>query len=194
MPATDNNNTRIRWKSRRQLGRHPAMPELRRLLLASGSLTRQLQRRCARPLQLQLLTQQWQRPWQEEQLFLGLAQGRYALVREVCMACGDTPWLYARTLLPPGALRGSARRFTTIGQRPLGALLFGAPGRLQIRRIRRDYACLPANSPLYCHIAALLPETASENLWARRSLYRSRVIQFAIIEVFLPAMCDGTGQ
>ncbi len=182
------NHRRIHWRNRQQLGHQPANPALRRLLLASGSLTRRLRRHCSEPLKLQILTQQWQRPWQEEQQLLGLSQGRYTLIREVSMACQDAPWLYARTLLPPQALRGTARRFTTIGQRPLGALLFGAPGRLRIRHIRRDYARLPANSLYHQRIAGLLPAGQTDELWARRTLYQTSSMRFAIIEVFLSAI------
>jgi len=105
----------------------------------------------------------------------------------VSMACRGVPWLYARTLLPPKALRGAARRFTTIGQRPLGALLFGAPGRLSVQRVQRDYARLPVDSRIHQRITALLPDAGADGLWARRSLYQTRSMQFAIIEVFLPA-------
>ncbi|MDZ7735549.1 MAG: chorismate lyase [Gammaproteobacteria bacterium] len=131
MRRNDNNNyRRVFWCNRQQLGHQPDNPDLRSLLFAPGSLTRLLERRCGEPLDLRIIAQQWRRPWQEEQQLLALAQGRYTLIREVSMACRGVPWLYARTLLPPKALRGAARRFTTIGQRPLGALLFGAPGRL----------------------------------------------------------------
>lgn len=177
---------RIHWCNRHQLGSEPRDANLRSLLFASGSLTRRLRQRCGEALRLQLIDQQWQRPWQEERQLLDLATGRYALIREVSMACRNTPWLYARTLLPPQALRGAARRFTTIGQRPLGALLFGAPGRLSIRTVKREYARLPATSRLTARLQALLPDSDPDTLWARRTLYRTSTMRFAIIEVFLP--------
>ena len=179
------NLNRIHWLNRAQLGHQPASPVLRNLLLASGSLTRRLRRHCGRPLDLEIMAQQWQRPWQEEQQLLELSQGRYTLIREVAMACADEPWLYARTLLPPQALRGAARRFTTIGRRPLGALLFGAPGRLRIRQLQRDYARLPVNSNYHQRITHLLPVNQIDEWWARRTLYRTSTMRFAIIEVFL---------
>lgn len=178
---------RIHWRNRQQLGQEPRDPDLRQLLFTPGSLTRQLRQHCGEALELQLIAQQWRRPWQEEQLLLGLTQGRYTLIREVAMACREVPWLYARTLLPPRALRGAARRFTTIGQRPLGALLFGAPGRLSIQRVRRDFARLPADSKIHQRIEKLLPATQTDPLWARRTLYQTGSMNFAIIEVFLPA-------
>lgn len=174
------------WRTRRQLGPEPYDPDLRSLLFASGSLTRRLRRRCGDTLELKLLNQQWQHPWRSEQLLLDLTAGRYALVREVSIGCGTQPLLYARTLLPPRALRGAARRFLTIGRRPLGALLFGAPGRLPIRQLRRDYACLDGNSPIQQRISELLG-AMQQSLWARRTVYETGSVRFAIIEVFLPA-------
>lgn len=192
MRRNDNNNyRRVFWCNRQQLGHQPDNPDLRSLLFAPGSLTRLLERRCSEPLDLRIIAQQWRRPWQEEQQLLALTQGRYTLIREVSMACRGVPWLYARTLLPPKALRGAARRFTTIGQRPLGALLFGAPGRLSVQRVQRDYARLPVDSRIHQRITALLPDAGADGLWARRSLYQTRSMQFAIVEVFLPA---ATGQ
>lgn len=182
------NFRRIQWYNREQLGQRPRDPDLRRLLFTSGSLTRRLRQHCGKALQLQLITQQWRRPWQEEQQLLGLSQGRYTLIREVAMTCRDVPWLYARTLLPPRALRGAARRFTTIGQRPLGALLFGAPGRLSVHRVQRDYAHLPTHSKIHERIEKLLPAAGTEELWARRTLYRTGSMHFVIIEVFLSAV------
>lgn len=184
---------RIPWGNRQQLGPYPANSGLRSLLFASGSLTRHLRQRCGEALDLRIMAQQWQRPWQEEEQLLGLSSGRYALVREVSMACRDTPWLYARTLLPPEALRGAARRFTTIGQRPLGALLFGAPGRLRIRSVKREYARLPANSRISKRLEKLLPDSQTDELWARRTLYHTRSMRFAIIEVFLSPAWEESG-
>lgn len=174
-----------RWHNRERLGAEPANPHLRSLLFASGSLTRHLRRRCGGDLELTLVAQRWQRPWQNERQLLDLASGRYALVREVSMGCYGQPWLYARTLLPPQTLRGTARRLLTTGQRPLGALLFGAPGRLRIRRIQRDYARLDHNSLLYQRISELMADI-EQSLWARRTLYQTRAVRFAVIEVFLP--------
>lgn len=173
------------WYHRRQLGAGPANPDLRNLLFASGSLTRHLRRRCGGALELTLVAQRWQRPWQSERQLLDLASGRYALIREVSMACRGRPWLYARTLLPPQTLRGTARRLLTIGQRPLGALLFGAPGRLSIQRLRRDYARLDRNSLLYQRISELI-SGIEQPLWARRTVYLTHAMRFAVIEVFLP--------
>lgn len=187
------NSHRIHWLNRRQLGHQPANPTLRSLLLAPGSLTRRLRRHCGQALDLEIMAQQWQQPWQEEQQLLELAPGRYTLIREVAMTCADEPWLYARTLLPPQALRGAARRFTTIGRRPLGALLFGAPGRLRIRQLRRDYARLPVHSDYHQRITRLLPVDEVDEWWARRTLYRTSTMRFAIIEVFLsPVVNWGT--
>lgn len=175
------------WCARRQLGPEPTDPELRQLLYASGSLTRQLRRRYGSALELTLLSQQWRLPWHNESRLLELTPGRYALIREVSMTCHRQPVLYARTLLPPQALRGNARRLLSSGQRPLGALLFGARGRLSIRQERRDYARLDRDNPLQHRISELLTPIA-QPLWARRTVYRSRAMHFAIIEVFLPAI------
>lgn len=192
LPVSRQNDDTSHWCRRGQLGPQPMDANLRRLLFARGSLTRHLQRHCATALQLQLLAQRWQRPCAGERRLLGLAEGRFTLVREVSMNCRAQPLIYARTLLPPQALRGAARRFISIGERPLGALLFGAPGRLQIRQLQRDYARLAASSSLHRRVNDRVMAVEAP-LWARRTLYRSRSMHFAIIEIFLPAITGEAG-
>lgn len=179
-----------RWRTREQLGPQLHATPLRPLLLAEGSLTRRLRHCCSSAFNLRVLEQRWQRPWPDEQRLLRLSQGRYTLVREIHMACGNQSWLYARTLLPPQALRGASRRFIRAGQRPLGALLFGAPSRTPIVRLSREFARLPAGCRLTQRLQQLLPAAAAD-LWARRTLYQSRSLRFAIVEVFLPPL-EGT--
>ena len=41
--------------------------------------------------------------------------GEAAIVREVELLCGETPWVFARTLIPATSLRGPARRLAMLG-------------------------------------------------------------------------------
>lgn len=179
------------WRRYEQLDRRAINPALQDLLFSGGSLTQALGDRCAQKLQLQIMQEHWARPFAEERCWLGLADGRYTFTREIQLLCNKTPWLFARTLMPPQILRGRARRLLDIGERPLGSLLFSQPTVAQIRREQRDYACLQDGQYLYNHLQTLLPALtmpAGSCLWARRSSYRLYKFRLGIIEIFLPGL------
>lgn len=96
-------------------------------LQVEGSLTRELQVRCAHSFHVDVIREGFALPTREEACTLNIPERQYAWVREVCL-CGDgEPWVLARTIIPLATLAGSGRCLRHLGRKPLGAWLFSNP-------------------------------------------------------------------
>ncbi len=172
-----------KWRPRRDPLRRAAPAGLQVWLEDTASLTARLRRFCANELRVQVLREYWTRPSTDEARLLGLAPGCYARLREVLLMCGDTPWVYARTVIPLATLRGRQRSLLRLGSRPLGSVLFSRRqvrrSPLQIRRLREGDALLTA---VRAHAAG------GPGLWARRSALHFSGCGLLVTEVFLPQL------
>lgn len=150
----------------------------------AGSLTRRLIGACPGRFQVRVLRQQWARPLPSEAALLGMRRGEQALLREVQLQCDGQAWVFARTLIPVGSLRGRARQLGHLGSRPLGAVLFADPtsrrGSLQQARLRPHHA-------LFNTAIAGLVQTPAE-LWGRRTRFIYAGQPLLVNEIFLPAI------
>jgi chorismate--pyruvate lyase len=146
------------------------------------SLTARLKRHCPHGFSVRLLHQGWGRPLYSEMRLLGMRRGEAAIIREVELYCGETPWVFARTLIPASSLRGSARRLTMLGSRPLGEVLFNDP---RMRRGRREIARLQPRHPLFQAAVASLEQKPKE-IWGRRTLFHLAGQPLLVNEIFLP--------
>lgn len=179
---------RSRWQPAARLRRsEPPGTALRDCLLGRGSLTARLRAECARrgaAFAVRVLREGDTRLLSEETDALGLRRGETAWVREVQLLAGDTPWVYARTVIPRRTLRGHGRMLTGLGTRPLGAVLFADPGvvRGPLQVARLDLRC-----PLARRARA---GTAGLPLWGRRSTFHIDGRPLLVCEVFLPALAD----
>lgn len=153
-------------------------------LRADGSLTAKLVRACSGRFRVRVLHQGWGRPLYSESRLLHMRRGETALVREVELMCAETPWVFARTLIPASSLRGPARRLADLGDKPLGAVLFADPG---MRRGATQIARLQPRHPLFAAATASLPDMPAE-LWGRRTLFYLSGKPLLVNEVFLPAI------
>jgi chorismate lyase len=128
--------------------------------------------------------QAWGRPQPGERRLLHLRRGTGALVREVELCCAGRPWVFARTLIPPLALRGAGRRLARLRDRPLGAVLFADP------RVRRGPVEVTRLLPqhLLFHRAAASLVRPPPVLWARRTLFFIAGRPLLVNEVFLPEL------
>jgi chorismate--pyruvate lyase len=113
---------------------------------------------------------------------LGIRRGETAIIREVELYCEQTPWVFARTLIPASSLRGPARRLTMLGNRPLGEVLFNDP---HMRSGRREVARLLPRHPLFQAAVASL-EQKPEEIWGRRTLFYLGGQPLLVNEIFLP--------
>jgi len=109
-----------------------------------------------------------------------------AIVRQVHLMCGATPWVYARTIIPPQTFTRLSHRFTTLGARSLGAMLFSDP---TLRRDQVEVACLTPHDPLY-ERATIDLDKKPDRMWGRRSIFWLGGNPLLVCEFFLPAISD----
>lgn len=102
-----------------------------------------------------------------------------ALVRQVLLCRGDTPLVYARTVIPATTIQGAQRRYANMGTRPLGAMLFADR---TMRRESVQVALLPIS-----HVAHQYAES-DEDVWGRRSVFRVSDRPILVSEYFLPEL------
>jgi chorismate--pyruvate lyase len=122
---------------------------------------------------------------------LGIAPQQLAWSREVFLYADDQPVVFAHSALAREHLRGAWSAVRTLGNQPLGALLFAHP---LVERKPLQYKALRNTHPLYQRAAALLRggsyDTAAQAhcLWARRSLFFLHDAPLLVTEVFLPGI------
>jgi chorismate-pyruvate lyase len=89
--------------------------------------------------------------------------------REVCLACGDVPYVHAQSYVSRAGVRVLGLR--RLGLRPLGALLFRHGGRVSSGRLRMTLCKPRAGEP-----------------WARHGLYQLQGHRVVVYEEFLPGL------
>ncbi len=171
-----------RWRPRRRLNNANLPRELRSWLCEEGSLTRRLRDECNQPFGLKLVSQRWERPLPDERGVLRLATRQAALVRQVCLLCGDRTVIFARSVFPKHTLEGAPGRLAHLGTRPLADILF-ADG--NVLRGEMEFALLTPGTRLF-RLAAQALGTEHEAFWGRRSLFRIARKRLLVSEVFLP--------
>ncbi len=154
-------------------------------LTAPGSLSWRIQARCA-GFRVRRLRQERARPWADESERVGVPVGRHALVREVILANGETPLIFAHSVTAVAHLDGPWRSIKGLGARPLATMLYDDP---RIRRRPLEFRKINARHPFYRRAAALLPGLPAE-LWARRSVFLLAGAPLLVMEVFLPAILE----
>lgn len=148
-----------------------------------GSLTRRLQSACA-SFRVQRLFQGHAAPNRDELVMANMQVRHHALVREVLLSCGDSPLVFAHTVVPLAGLRGPWAALVHLGNRPLGAALFANP---RIQRQPLECLKLDARHPLFKAAARHLANPP-RTLWARRSSFSLQGHAILVTEVFLPAV------
>ncbi|TNE79668.1 MAG: chorismate lyase [Gammaproteobacteria bacterium] len=152
---------------------------LRSWLLDRGSLTERLVRLSQGHFRVQILHQGMARPRPSEVRTLGMGQRQQALIREVILLGHDSPWVYARSVIPHSSLTGRLRSLRKLDTRPLGALLFSDPHmeRGPIELAYQDTRSTPLPAPLQDLQAVLA---------GRRSLFWLDDKPLLVCEMFLP--------
>ena len=112
---------------------------------------------------------------------MSLNNVRSALVRQVLLCCDEQPLVYARTVIPITTVQGAQRRYSNMGNRPLGAMLFSD------RTMRREEVQVAMLSRE--HEANQYTRT-NERVWARRSVFRVSGKPLLVSECFLPELLD----
>lgn len=153
-------------------------------LYDSASLTLRLQQASGATLQVQVLSQRWQRPLLNERLTLGMGHHEYGMVRQTHLICQGEPWVYARSVIPMRTLSGTGRQLLRLGSRPLGAFLFA---NREVTRGPMEIACVHSDEMIYDEITAGLG-FEQEMVWGRRSIFRFGQKPLLVSEFFLPSI------
>jgi chorismate--pyruvate lyase len=140
----------------------------------SGSLTQRLTQSSGGAFEVRVVRNCWAIPSQSEAQALAMKTRQKAIIREVELLCHGQVWVCARSIMPHCTLTGRLRKFSNIGTKPLGALLFKHPnmvrGSLQV-------ACLKQSHSALQH-------------WARRSVFYLDGKGILVTEVFMPPMAQ----
>ncbi|MFV1973611.1 MAG: chorismate lyase, partial [Thiohalobacterales bacterium] len=171
-----------RWYPHRHYPRSGIPADLAGWLLDPASLTRRLLQLCPDAFRVRLLSQQWGRPRADEAQALGMRYDGQAIIRQVQLLCDDSPWVYARTVIPATSMRGKLKRLAHLGTRPLGAMLFADPG---MRRGIVELARITRGQQLYVD-ALQRPGKHTDAVWGRRSVFRITGKPLLVSEIFLP--------
>lgn len=150
-----------------------------------GSLTRRIQERCPH-FRVQRVFQALSRIYGDELTVMKLRAGELALVREVYLYCGDTPVVFAHSVVTHQDLRGAWRSLSGLGNKSLGTVLFSNP---KIERTPLTFKKVGRGHFLYDRACERLMSKPAD-LWARRSLFTLHGQSILVTEVFLPAILD----
>lgn len=153
-------------------------------LLDPASLTERLRAVCLERFHVEVLAQRWSLPAFGEARALGLRHGRYGLVRQVYLRCGDRALVFARTVIPAETLSGDERRLANLRTRPLGGLLFAEPS---LRRMHVSIERLMPGDVLYAAATRGISERPAV-IWGRRSLFAIKRKALMVSEYFLPGI------
>lgn len=171
--------TQLHWYKRKQCVALKIPDEINHWLFDSSSLTARLIERCSGKFRVELLSQKRTTPTPDEIRALGLRYRSHAIIRQVILYCDDTPWVYARSVIPITTLSGPLRRLGRLGDKPLGAVLFAD------RSIVRGEVEVAAIKP--CHESYMWTGNKGDRLlWGRRSVFRQRRKALLVSEFFLP--------
>ena len=167
-----------RWYKRRQLFSKYLPLEVRSWLFDVTSLTARLIRHCSGDFHVELLSREIRRPTWDEAKVLNIANKQHALIRQVRLCCGNKAVVYARTVIPLSTLKGAERSYASLGNRPLGAMLFSDK---TMRREEVMVTQLLPESPLY-------EKTGTQNdvIWGRRSVFHVGDKPLLVSEYYLP--------
>lgn len=171
--------SRQRWYRRNQLFNHPINPTLVPWLFDASSLTARMVGLCGKDFSVRVISQQWQVLDAEEASAMALNNVRSALVRRVLLCCDNQPLVYARTVIPVATVQGALRRYSNMGNRPLGAMLFSD------RTMRREEVQVTVLSA--SHEANQYTQM-NEPIWGRRSVFRVSNKPILVSEYFLPEL------
>jgi len=172
------------WPSWHCAQRRLAPSQLTAWLTDTGSLTRRLQKVSVNGFSVQLLGNHWIKPLPEECMNLGIPTTQMAMQREVRLMDGDSAKVYARTIIPLATYQAMKKRFSALGTKPLGELLFTDP---TVKRDPIEVARLTPGEWLY-EMAVLEENYRPDELWARRSRFYIGGKVLLVNEIFLPTL------
>lgn len=180
MPETSSPDD-TRWLSPRDLAGDAGPPAAQRAwLLDPGSLTAHLRARHGGELRVRVLAEGRAMPTAGERRRLSLGP-EPVYVRRVALNRAGADLVLARTLIPPGTLRGEGERLLELGETPLGELVFS-----DFAATRGEFELARLAPP-----TVLFPELDSP-CWARRSMLNLATGPILVTEAFLPGVWEAS--
>ncbi len=174
----------LHWALHTRWLRNRVPSVLRPWLLDRGSLTDRIRETCGGRFSVRVIGEGWQRPYLDEVRALSMRPAMLGWVRQVQLLCDDTPWVFARTVMPVRTLSGAQRRLIRLGSRPLGAFLFADPA---MQRTDVELARITPGNALFGSASAGVG-ARPDALWGRRSVFLLAGKPLLVTEIFLPAI------
>jgi len=166
------------WRNRAQSFYSDLSPQVSDWLFDPSSLTARLIRQCNGRFSVRVLDEAHGMARLSEQRILKMHNREAALIREVHLLCDDHPLVYARTVIPVSTLTGAQKRLASLGDKPLGAVLFAD------KSMQRDEVQIARLKP---HQVRLNTNDQSD-IWGRRSVFRLNNKPLLVSEYFLPEL------
>jgi chorismate--pyruvate lyase len=157
-------------------------PTLTGWLRERGSLTRRLRALCGADFRVEVIGEDWRKPFPGEAKLLKLPSRKLVWTREVALLAGSRPLVLARSVMPREMLRGRHALLSHLGQRPLGEWLFTNP---DLRRLALEFARVPAD---HWRTGPANARGRGAAIWGRRALYRIARQRLLVCEFFLPEL------
>lgn len=171
--------SRLRWKHKKQSFSADISAELASWLFDPESLTARLIAGCNGRFSVKLLSVKRCTPTPDEIQALKLRYRSHAIIRQVLLYCDDTPWVYARTVIPMTSLRGALQGLVKLGTKPLGAVLFADK---TMQRSAIEVTMMSHQHPCYGWTGF----KGKQAIWGRRSVFRLNKKPLLVSEFFLP--------
>ncbi|MDM7464433.1 MAG: chorismate lyase [Tepidimonas taiwanensis] len=162
----------------------PCPPQLHPWLTDTGSLTARLQAHCQH-LTVEVIAQGVREADADGATALQLPTDTRVWSRRVILRADGCAVVFAHSVTQAQHVRGAWHELPTLGNRPLGAMLFAAA---DVRRSPLSVAQLPSTHPLVQQALAVTGVGGGGPLWARRSLFWRAHAPLLVTEVFLPAL------
>lgn len=174
------------WKPAGLIARISPLRKIQHWLKTPASLTAELKQRCPH-LEVVVLSQKFEVPLLSETQKLGLAINEEAWVRCVVLKCQQRNWVYARTVIPNLNSQNPWQELQTLGNKPLGEILFEIPS---IQRSPFEFAKEALSDWPYLMNHLQQPQLSKKPGFARRSVFKQKQSPLLLTEVFLPGLLD----
>lgn len=134
---------------------------------------------------LKLLSQLFAQPYHDEiSAFHDYpTNASYAWIRKVFLEGNQTPWIFARVIIPETTYFNYEHAFRNLGHAPIGnTLLYHNP---QVTRKDFEYKQITVDDALFSELKIYHQALFLNDLWARRSLFMLPKGCLLITEIFL---------
>lgn len=171
----------LKWQPASKINQTGLSAELCQWILHPGSFMQRLEQHGAIQPRVQVLSEQWQLPTEDEKTTLQLAEGLETLVRQVLIKSEGRTWMYARTIFPHDIIEIEPQ-LEHLENRSLGSVLFKDP---TMRRTEFEVTAIHSDTACYQTISHIIPLQVNP-VWARRSKFYLHEKPLLLTEVFLP--------